>query len=67
MEAGSRRRQRTAAREPTFSFRAINYLVRLLTAHDASWDAYFLGLGHQPLTLTYEDMAEAHEPSCAAC
>ena len=50
------------AKEPTFSFRAINYLVRLLTAHDASWDAYFLGLGHEPLTLTYEELAEAHEP-----
>ena len=50
------------ASEPTFSFRAINYLVRLLTAHDASWDAYFLGLGHQPLTITYEELAEAHEP-----
>src|SRR5215213_901135 len=49
-------------REPVFSFRAINYLVRLLTAHDASWDAYFLGLGHQPLTLTYEELAEAHQP-----
>jgi LPS sulfotransferase NodH len=49
-------------REPTFSFRAINYLVRQLTAHDASWDAYFLGLGRQPLTITYEDLAEAHEP-----
>jgi trehalose 2-sulfotransferase len=43
--------------EPQFSFRAINYLVRLLTAHDASWDAYFLGLGHHPLTLTYEELA----------
>ena len=31
--------------EPVFSFRAINFLVRQLTAHDASWDAYFLGLG----------------------
>jgi trehalose 2-sulfotransferase len=50
------------AREPTFSFRAINYLVRLLTAHDASWDAYFLGLGQTPLTITYEELAEAHEP-----
>jgi hypothetical protein len=29
--------------------RAINYLVRLLTAHDASWDAYLLGLGYEPL------------------
>jgi trehalose 2-sulfotransferase len=49
-------------REPTFSFRAINYLVRLLTAHDASWDAYFLGLGHEPLSVTYEEMAESYEP-----
>lgn len=49
-------------REPAFSFRAINYLVRLLTAHDASWDAYFLGLGHEPLSVTYEELAEAHEP-----
>jgi trehalose 2-sulfotransferase len=45
--------------EPQFSFRAINYLVRLLTAHDASWDAYFLGLGHEPLKLTYEQLAAA--------
>jgi LPS sulfotransferase NodH len=53
---------RTApAIEPTFSFRAINYLVRLLTAHDASWDAYFLGLGTEPLKITYEELAEAPE------
>jgi trehalose 2-sulfotransferase len=44
--------------EPVFSFRAINYLVRELTAHDASWDAYFLGLGYEPLKLTYEELAE---------
>jgi len=44
--------------EPVFSFRAINYLVRQLTAHEASWDAYFLGLGHEPLKLTYEQLAE---------
>jgi LPS sulfotransferase NodH len=48
--------------EPVFSFRAINYLVRLLTAHDASWDAYFLGLGVEPLKVTYEELAEDHEP-----
>jgi len=48
--------------EPQFSFRAINYLVRLLTAHDASWDAYFLGLGVEPLKITYEDLAEDPEP-----
>jgi LPS sulfotransferase NodH len=48
--------------EPEFSFRAINYLVRLLTAHDASWDAYFLGLGLEPLKVTYEELAEHPEP-----
>jgi trehalose 2-sulfotransferase len=48
--------------EPTFSFRAINFLVRQLTAHDASWDAYFLGLGVAPLKVTYEELAEAPEP-----
>jgi LPS sulfotransferase NodH len=47
--------------EPLFSFRAINYLVRLLTAHDASWDAYFLGLGYEPLKLTYEELADGTE------
>jgi len=45
--------------ELVFSFRAINYLVRLLTAHDASWDAYFLGLGYEPLKLTYEELADS--------
>jgi LPS sulfotransferase NodH len=50
--------QGTPVVEPVFSFRAINYLVRLLTAHDASWDAYFLGLGYEPLTITYEELAE---------
>jgi LPS sulfotransferase NodH len=47
------------AAEPVFSFRAINYLVRLLTAHDASWDAYFLGLGSEPVKVFYEELAEA--------
>jgi LPS sulfotransferase NodH len=51
--------------EPQFSFRAINYLVRLLTAHDASWDAFFLGLGYEPLRITYEDLAEDPEPVIA--
>jgi LPS sulfotransferase NodH len=50
------------AARPEFSFRAINYLVRLLTAHDASWDAYFLGLGIQPLKISYEELAEQPEP-----
>jgi LPS sulfotransferase NodH len=49
--------------QPEFSFRAINYLVRQLTAHDASWDAYFLGLGHEPLTVTYEELAAHTVPT----
>jgi LPS sulfotransferase NodH len=52
----------TPAVEPEFSFRAINYLVRLLTAHDASWDAYFLGLGMSPLKITYEELAAEPAP-----
>jgi trehalose 2-sulfotransferase len=48
--------------EPAFSFGAINYLVRLLTAHDASWDAHFLGLGQAPLKVTYEELASDAEP-----
>src|SRR3954468_521056 len=56
------RAEQRAAGEPVFSFRAINYLVRLLTAHDASWDAYFLGLGHRPLKVTYEELAAARGP-----
>jgi LPS sulfotransferase NodH len=47
--------------EPVFSFRAINYLMRELTAHDASWNAYFLGLGYEPLKVTYEELAESTE------
>ena len=49
------------ALEPVFSFRAINYLMRELTAHDASWDAYFLGLGYEPLKVTYEELADSTE------
>lgn len=45
--------------DPVFSFRAINFLMRQLTAHDASWDAFFLGLGYEPLKVTYEELAES--------
>ena len=59
-DAGADARLRDGrAPEPVFSFRAINYLVRLLSAHDASWDAYFLGLGYEPLKVTYEELAES--------
>ena len=33
----------------------------MLTAHDASWDAYFLGLGTEPLKVTYEELASSTE------
>ena len=56
------KRDDEGVRAPAFSFRAINYLVRQLTAHDASWDAYFLGLGIEPMKVCYEDLAEAPEP-----
>ncbi len=57
-----RRHAPSLAAQPVFSFRAINYLVRLLTAHDAAWDAYFLGLGRPPLKLTYEELAADQGP-----
>src|SRR4051794_5096798 len=50
------------AREPVFSFRAVNSLVRLPPAPDASGDASFRGLGHEPLKITYEELAAAPEP-----
>jgi LPS sulfotransferase NodH len=47
---------------PTFSFSAIDHLVHQLIAHDAAWDGYFMGMGLEPLVVTYEELAEAHEP-----
>jgi trehalose 2-sulfotransferase len=61
-QAWKRDDEAARARTPVFSFRAINYLVRLLTAHDASWDAYFLGLGIEPLKVSYEELARDPEP-----
>jgi LPS sulfotransferase NodH len=60
-EAGAGVEREGALPEPVFSFRAINFLMRQLTAHDASWDAYFLGLGYEPLKVTYEELAESTE------
>ena len=33
-----------------------------LVEHDAAWTGYFTGLGIQPLSITYEELAAAHEP-----
>jgi LPS sulfotransferase NodH len=59
-EAGADGKQSTGRMpDPVFSFRAINFLMRQLTAHDASWDAFFLGLGYEPLKVTYEELADS--------
>ncbi len=66
-QAWRRETTSTAEEASSFSFRAINYLVRLLTAHDASWDAYFLGLGRRPLKITYEELAAHPSAPSTAC
>jgi LPS sulfotransferase NodH len=48
--------------EPRYDAEAIRQLVRQLIAHDASWTGYFTGLGVEPLVVTYEELAEDHEP-----
>jgi LPS sulfotransferase NodH len=50
------------AAEPRYDAEAIRQLVRQLIAHDASWIGYFTGLGVEPLVVTYEELAEDHEP-----
>ena len=52
-----------AAAEPSFDLRAIDHLVRQLQEHDAAWTGYFTGVGVEPLVVTYEDLAAAHEPA----
>ena len=47
---------------PAYSYRAIDHLVMQLHQHDASWTGYFTGLGVEPVEITYEELAEAHEP-----
>ena len=51
-----------ASAVPTFSFSAVDHLVHQLIAHDAAWDGFFMGMGLDPLVVTYEELAEAHEP-----
>jgi LPS sulfotransferase NodH len=51
-----------ATSPPEYSFRAIDHLMGQLREHDAAWTGYFKGLGVTPLTITYEELAEAHEP-----
>ena len=50
------------AAPPTYDGPAIEHLVRQLVEHDAAWTGYFTGLGIEPLSITYEELAAAHEP-----
>lgn len=46
---------------PTFDFDAIAGLLDLVEGEDRSWQEYFEGNGIVPLTITYEEMADALE------
>jgi LPS sulfotransferase NodH len=48
--------------EPQYDAAALRHLRGQLIAHDAAWVGYFTGLGVEPLVVTYEELAEAHEP-----
>jgi trehalose 2-sulfotransferase len=48
--------------EPEYDARALRHLVRQLTDHERSWEEWFDRIGERPLGVTYEELAEAHEP-----
>ncbi len=48
-------------REPQFSFDAIDYLQRQITAQEAAWANYFEENGIEPLTIVYEELVESFE------
>lgn len=52
----------TPESEPSFDFAEIDRRVNFLTELDASWRHYFESRNVVPLTLFYEDFAEALEP-----
>ena len=51
---------------PQFSWDAIDYLQRQMTAQEAAWDNYFDQSGIESLTLAYEEMVPAFEQSLDA-
>jgi LPS sulfotransferase NodH len=68
-QAWRRRRENTDAEPaaaPAFSFMAIHDLVNQLHAHDAAWTGYFTGLGIEPLSVSYEDLAADNARTVAA-
>ena len=49
------------AKEPTFDFEAIDYLVQEIVTHEAAWQQYFSECGVTPFTVIYEDLVLAYE------
>jgi trehalose 2-sulfotransferase len=47
--------------DPSFSFGAIDSLVRLVTCEDQAWQDYFQRHGITPLAVAYEDLSQAPE------
>jgi trehalose 2-sulfotransferase len=52
----------TPRAEPEYDARALRHLVHQLTDHERSWEEWFQRTGERSLSVTYEDLAEAHEP-----
>jgi trehalose 2-sulfotransferase len=51
--------------EPVYSFTAIHHLVELLDAHDEHWRDWFAAHGIEPLSLSYDDIADAPQRELA--
>ncbi|MBX5441272.1 MAG: sulfotransferase [Solirubrobacteraceae bacterium] len=52
-----------AGAEPVYHRRAIAHLVRYLTEHEDHWSTLFARARVRPLTITYEDLVAAWEPT----
>jgi LPS sulfotransferase NodH len=53
-----------SAHEPRYHEPAIDHLVKMLTDHDAQWDAYWARTGIEPCVISYEDdLSEGPEQS----
>jgi len=58
-----RHEPRTGAAEPVYHRGAIEHLVRYLTEHEDQWSTLFAQARAQPLTIFYEDLVRAWEPT----
>ena len=57
IQTGAWRKAGPNAKQPGFSFEAIDHLVTMLKDHDTAWAQYFAARGIEPLTLRYRDIA----------